>query len=115
MKKLLFTICLLLVTSTVSFAVLNSDKENRINLMLNLKSCTPSEVQLSDGMYQVLGYTKGACGYKVTYKEENAQMECKFPTPVAQMYGYEAINATKTGVESSFVKNMNSSSYCEKK
>ena len=80
-----------------------------MNLMLNLKSCTPSEVQLSDGMYQVLGYTKGACGYKVTYKEENAQMECKFPTPVAQMYGYEAINATKTGVESSFVKNMNSS------
>ena len=115
MKKLLSLFAILGLTSMACFAVANNEQQNRENLMLNLKSCTPYEAQLSDGQYQVLGYANGACAYKVVDKEQKTEMECKFPTPVAQRYGYEAIKATKEGVESSFVKSMNNSSYCVKK
>ena len=114
MKKLLL-LAVLGLTSMTCFAVVNSEQEKHDNLMLSLKSCTPAEAQLLDGKYQVLGYTNGACEYKVTYREQKSEMECRFPVPVAQMYGQESINALKTGVESSFVKTMNNSSYCVKK
>ena len=115
MKRFLFMLVILGLTSMTCFAVVNNEQENRINLMLNLKSCTPTDVQLSDGQYQILGYQNGACGYKVIYQEQNSEINCKFPIPVAQMYGQESINVVKTGIESSFVKLMNNSSYCSKK
>lgn len=113
MKKVLLLFSFFAFSTMVVFAVTAEEQKAYDAFMLKLKACTPTTATLFDGKHQVYGYNQ-ACGYKVEYKTGETYT-CKFPTPVAEMFGYQSTVALRNGEKSSFVNAMlNNSNYCQK-
>ena len=112
MKKLLLSLCIL-VLSSMSCTALEADEQKAYDdFMLKLKACTPTSADLFDGKHEVLGYNQG-CGYKVQFKT-GASYTCNFPTAVAEMYGYQATKTLREGVKNTFGEGMLNGYYCQK-
>ena len=113
MKKILLAITLLVFSVSSVLAVTNEERKAYDEFMLKLKACTPVSAKLFDGTHEVFGYEDGSCGYKVVYNN-NKTYSCKFPKPVAEMFGYQSTKSLREGTTSSFVEEMFSSYYCQK-
>ena len=112
MKKIFLTVAVLLFAASSCFAVTDAERKAYDEFMLKLKACTPTSAKLFDGSHEVFGYEDGACGYKVVYNN-NTTYSCKFPKPVAEMFGYQSTKALREGTKSSFVETMFGSYYCQ--
>ncbi len=81
---------------------LNEMEASHINLMNNLKTCTRSGMKVMGGYQYVLGSQNGVCYFRMDIGTQGRYLLCSFPMDVSRRFADEAINAIKTGKDSSY-------------
>ena len=112
MKKVLLSLSIMALSAMSCLAIGADEQKAYDDFMLKLKACTPASAELFDGKHEVFGYNQG-CGYRVQFKTGDSYT-CKFPTAVAEMYGYQATKTLREGVKNTFAEGMLNGYYCQK-